>query len=214
MGWVYLYALVDRTGQHDISQLRSLQDWFLKYELQTVPGVSEVSALGGMVKQYQVKVNPDKLRAFNIPLSHIQTAIQRGNQEVGASVVEMAEAEYMVRASGYIQGRDDLANIPLGLNVNGPGHSLQFVFQEPVLQAAQLAEIVLTGAIHQCVEVDPTHTGGIRPQLRPGIGRQSGRHLRQVFQYPRTRPVSIGILIKNMRWIWIKASAKGRTSHD
>ena len=119
VGWVYLYALVDRTGKHDISQLRSLQDWFLKYELQTVPGVSEVSALGGMVKQYQVKVHPDKLRAFNIPLSHIQMAIQRGNQEVGASVVEMAEAEYMVRASGYIQGREDLANIPLGINVKG-----------------------------------------------------------------------------------------------
>jgi len=110
---------VDRSGQHDISQLRSLQDWFLKYELQTVPGVSEVSALGGMVKQYQVKVNPEKLRAFGIPLSLIQMAIQRGNQEVGASVVEMAEAEYMVRASGYIQGIDDLANIPLGLDVNG-----------------------------------------------------------------------------------------------
>ncbi|MED5523710.1 MAG: efflux RND transporter permease subunit [Pseudomonadota bacterium] len=119
VGWVYLYALVDRSGQHDISQLRSLQDWFLKYELQTVPGVSEVSALGGMVKQYQVKVNPEKLRAFGIPLSHIQMAIQRGNQEVGASVVEMAEAEYMVRASGYIQGIDDLANIPLGVNANG-----------------------------------------------------------------------------------------------
>ena len=119
VGWVYLYALVDRTGKHDISQLRSLQDWFLKYELQTVPGVSEVSALGGMVKQYQVKVHPDKLRAFNIPLSHIQMSIQRGNQEVGASVVEMAEAEYMVRASGYIQGRKDLANIPLGLDVKG-----------------------------------------------------------------------------------------------
>ena len=119
VGWVYLYALVDRTGKHDISQLRSLQDWFLKYELQTVPGVSEVSALGGMVKQYQVKVHPDKLRAFNIQLSHIQMAIQRGNQEVGASVVEMAEAEYMVRASGYIQGREDLANIPLGINVKG-----------------------------------------------------------------------------------------------
>ena len=119
VGWVYLYALVDRTGQHDISQLRSLQDWFLKYELQTVLGVSEVSALGGMVKQYQVKVHPDKLRAYNVPLSHIQMAIQRGNQEVGASVVEMAEAEYMVRASGYIQGREDLANIPLGLNVKG-----------------------------------------------------------------------------------------------
>ena len=119
VGWVYLYALVDRTGKHDLSQLRSLQDWFLKYELQTVPGVSEVSALGGMVKQYQVKVNPEKLRAFSIPLSLIQMAIQRGNQEVGASVVEMAEAEYMVRASGYIQGIDDLANIPLGLDVNG-----------------------------------------------------------------------------------------------
>ena len=119
VGWVYLYALVDRTGQHDLSQLRSLQDWFLKYELQTVPGVSEVSALGGMVKQYQVKVNPDKLRAFDIPLSHIQMAIQRGNQEVGASVVEMSEAEYMVRASGYIQGIDDLRTIPLGLDMNG-----------------------------------------------------------------------------------------------
>jgi Cu(I)/Ag(I) efflux system membrane protein CusA/SilA len=119
VGWAYLYALVDRTGKHDLSQLRSLQDWFLKYELQTVPGVSEVSALGGMVKQYQVKVNPEKLRAFSIPLSLIQMAIQRGNQEVGASVVEMAEAEYMVRASGYIQSIDDLANIPLGLDVNG-----------------------------------------------------------------------------------------------
>src|SRR5690606_9012705 len=97
----------------------SLQDWFLKYELQTVPGVSEVAALGGMVKQYQVKVNPEKLRAFGIPLSHIQTAIQRGNQEIGASVVEMAEAEYMVRTSGYIQGIEDLSNIPLGVNANG-----------------------------------------------------------------------------------------------
>ncbi len=119
VGWAYLYALVDRTGKHDLSQLRSLQDWFLRYELLTVPGVSEVAALGGLVKQYQVKVNPEKLRAFSIPLSHIQMAIQRGNQEVGASVVEMAEAEYMVRASGYVQSIDDLANIPIGLDVNG-----------------------------------------------------------------------------------------------
>src|SRR5690554_7280198 len=74
VGWVYLYALVDKTGQHDISQLRSLQDWFLKYELQAVPGVSEVAAIGGMVKQYQVRVNPEKLRAFNIPLAQIETA--------------------------------------------------------------------------------------------------------------------------------------------
>jgi len=119
VGWVYLYALVDRTGQHDISQLRSIQDWFLKYELQTVSGVSEVSALGGMVKQYQVQVNPDKLRAFGIPLSLIQKAIKQGNQEIGASVVGMAEAEYMVRATGYIKNAQDLENIPLGVNQNG-----------------------------------------------------------------------------------------------
>jgi Cu(I)/Ag(I) efflux system membrane protein CusA/SilA len=119
VGWVYLYALVDRTGKNDLSQLRSLQDWFLKYELQTVPGVSEVAAIGGMVKQYQVQVNPEKLRAFNIPLSHVQNAIRRGNQEVGASVVEMAEAEYMVRATGYIQSIEDLEVIPLGVNQNG-----------------------------------------------------------------------------------------------
>ncbi|QEA37649.1 efflux RND transporter permease subunit [Pistricoccus aurantiacus] len=119
VGWVYLYALVDRTGEHDISQLRSLQDWFLKYELQTVPGVSEVAAIGGMVKQYQVQVDPEKLRAFDIPLSKIQVAIERGNQEVGASVVEMAEAEYMIRATGYIQSVEDLAGIPLGLDANG-----------------------------------------------------------------------------------------------
>ncbi len=119
VGWVYLYALVDRTGNHNLSELRSMQDWFLKYELQTVEGVSEVAALGGMVKQYQVKVDPEKLRAFNIPLAHIQNAIQRGNREVGASVVEMAEAEYMVRASGYIDSVSDLERIPLGVDENG-----------------------------------------------------------------------------------------------
>lgn len=119
VGWVYLYALKDRTGQHDLSQLRSIQDWFLKYELQTVSGVAEVSAIGGMVKQYQVQVDPEKLRAFGFPLSHIQSAIKQGNQEAGASVVEMAEAEYMVLADGYISGIDDLKNIPLGLNQNG-----------------------------------------------------------------------------------------------
>lgn len=119
VGWVYIYALIDKSGKHDISQLRSLQDWFLKYELQTVPGVSEVAAVGGMVKQYQVKVDPEKLRAFGIPLSHIQRAVQRGNQEVGASVVEMGEAEYMVRASGYLKNMADLESIPLGMNANG-----------------------------------------------------------------------------------------------
>ncbi|WP_420555041.1 efflux RND transporter permease subunit [Neptuniibacter marinus] len=119
VGWVYLYALVDRTGQHDLAELRSLQDWFLKYELQTVPGVSEVAPIGGMVKQYQVKVDPNKLRAFDIPLSHINQAIKRANQETGASVIEMAEAEYMVRATGYLDGIDAIKTIPLGATVNG-----------------------------------------------------------------------------------------------
>ena len=119
VGWIYLYALVDKTNQHDISQLRSLQDWFLKFELQTVPGVSEVASVGGMVKQYQVNVEPDKLRAYGIPLSLIQTAIKQGNQEMGASVVEMAEAEYMVTSTGYIKSVADLEAIPLGVNANG-----------------------------------------------------------------------------------------------
>ena len=119
VGWVYLYALTDRTGQQDLGQLRSIQDWFLKYELQTVPGVSEVSTVGGMVKQYQIQIDPEKLRAFGIPLSHIQMAIRQGNQESGASVIEMAEAEYMVLADGYLSSVDDLSNIPLGMNQNG-----------------------------------------------------------------------------------------------
>ena len=119
VGWIYLYALADRTGQHDLSQLRSIQDWFLKYELQTVKGVSEVSSLGGMVKQYQIQIDPEKLRAFGIPLSHVQTAINRGNQESGASVIEMAEAEYMVLVDGYLSSIDDIKTVPLGLNENG-----------------------------------------------------------------------------------------------
>ncbi|MBH0037137.1 MULTISPECIES: efflux RND transporter permease subunit [unclassified Pseudoalteromonas] len=127
VGWIYLYALVDKTNKHDISQLRSLQDWFLKFELQTVPGVSEVAAVGGMVKQYQVNVDPDKLRAYGIPLSLIQTAIQQGNQEMGASVVEMAEAEYMVTSTGYIKSVADLEAIPLGVNANGTALQLRDV---------------------------------------------------------------------------------------
>jgi Cu(I)/Ag(I) efflux system membrane protein CusA/SilA len=119
VGWVYEYALVDRKGQHDLAELRSLQDWFLKYELQTVPGVSEVATIGGMVRQYQVIVDPDKLRAFGIPLSKIKSAIRLGNQESSGSVIEMGEAEYMVRSSGYLQGLQDLAAIPLGVNEQG-----------------------------------------------------------------------------------------------
>ncbi len=119
VGWIYAYALVDRTGKHDVAQLRSIQDWFLKYELQTVPGVSEVATVGGMVRQYQVEVDPNRLRAYGIPLGHIKMAIQRANQETGASVVEMAEAEYMVRVTGYLQEIQDLEQVPLGVNGNG-----------------------------------------------------------------------------------------------
>jgi copper/silver efflux system protein len=119
VGWVYEYALVDRTGGTDLSQLRSIQDWFLKYELQTVPGVSEVVTIGGMVKQYQVVLDPDSLRAYGLPLAKVKKAIQLGNQEVGGSVIEMAEAEYMVRATGYVDELDDLRMIPVGVNKQG-----------------------------------------------------------------------------------------------
>ena len=119
VGWVFEYALVDRSGRHDLAQLRSLQDWFLKYELQTVPGVAEVATIGGMVRQYQVVVDPDKLRAFGVTLAALKQAIQQGNQETGGSVIEMGEAEYMVRASGYLEGIEDLAAIPLGVNEQG-----------------------------------------------------------------------------------------------
>ena len=119
VGWIYQYALVDRTGQNDLAELRSLQDWLLKFELQTVPGVAEVATIGGMVRQYQVVVDPDKLRAFGIPLAAIKRAIQSGNQEAGGSVIEMGEAEYMVRSTGYLQSINDLALVPLGVNAHG-----------------------------------------------------------------------------------------------
>ena len=119
VGWVYEYALIDRTGAHDLSQLRAIQDWFLKYELQSVPGVSEIATIGGMVKQYQVVVDPDRLSAFGITLPAVRQAIRAGNQESGGSVIEMAEGEYMVRASGYVSALSDVASIPLGVNERG-----------------------------------------------------------------------------------------------
>ncbi|HEY9051936.1 MAG TPA: efflux RND transporter permease subunit [Gammaproteobacteria bacterium] len=119
VGWVYEYALTDKTGKHDLSQLRSLQDWFLKFELQTVAGVSEVATVGGMVKQYQIVLDPDRLRAYGISLMKVREAIQRANQEAGGSVIEMAEAEYMLRVTGYISKQEDLRSIPLGMNKSG-----------------------------------------------------------------------------------------------
>ncbi len=113
VGWVYEYALVDRSGKLDLSQLRALQDWFLKYELKAVPNVAEVASIGGMVRQYQIVLDPDKLRAFNIPHGMVIAAVQRANQETGGSLLELGEAEYMVRASGYLQSLDDFRKIPL-----------------------------------------------------------------------------------------------------
>ncbi len=109
----------DRTGGHDLAQLRSLQDWFLKLELQTVPGVAEVATVGGMVRQYQVVADPEKLRAYGIPLARLSTAIRNANQEVGGSVVELGEAEYMVRSRGYIESLADIETIPVDVAATG-----------------------------------------------------------------------------------------------
>jgi copper/silver efflux system protein len=113
VGWIYEYALVDRTGQHDLSQLRALQDWFLKFELKSIPNVSEVATVGGMVKQYQVVLNPQKLAAYGITHAQVIAAIRSGNQETGGAVLELAETEFMVRASGYLKTLDDFRAIPL-----------------------------------------------------------------------------------------------------
>ena len=128
VGWVYQYALVDRSGRHDLSELRSLQDWFLKYELQAIPGVAEVATVGGMVKQYQVVVDPDLLRNYSLPLSEVKRALLTANRETGGSVIEMGEAEYMVRSRGYIQSEEDLRLItPLSVAKGGTRATLEVI---------------------------------------------------------------------------------------
>ncbi len=119
VGWVYQYALVDRTGGQDLADLRSIQDWYLRYELQTVPGVSEVASVGGFVRQYQVEVDPNALAAYAIPLAHVRRAIQRSNNDVGGRLIELAESEFMVRGLGYIKGLEDLKNIAIGTDGRG-----------------------------------------------------------------------------------------------
>ncbi|MCF5392826.1 CusA/CzcA family heavy metal efflux RND transporter, partial [Pseudomonas syringae] len=119
VGWIYQYALVDRTGTHDLSQLRSIQDWFLKYELKTLPNVAEVATLGGMVKQYQVVMDPQKLVAYRVTQQDVAQALRRANQETGGAVLEMGEREYMVRASGYLQSLDDFKSVPLRTSAAG-----------------------------------------------------------------------------------------------
>ncbi|MDF3885085.1 efflux RND transporter permease subunit [Cupriavidus basilensis] len=119
VGWVYEYALIDKTGQHDIAQLRALQDWFLRFELKSLPNVAEVASIGGMVKQYQVVLMPEKLRAYNISQAKVLEALKGANQEAGGSVLELGEAEYMVRASGYLKTLDDFRQIPLNVSNTG-----------------------------------------------------------------------------------------------
>ena len=119
VGWIYTYALIDRSGTLDAGQLRALQDWFLKYELKTVANVAEVASVGGMVRQYQVVLDPDKLAAYNIPHTRVIEALQKSNQEAGGSVLELGEAEYVVRASGYLSSLDDFRKIPLTTSATG-----------------------------------------------------------------------------------------------
>jgi Cu(I)/Ag(I) efflux system membrane protein CusA/SilA len=119
VGWVYSYALVDRTGTHDLAQLRSIQDWFLKYELQAVEGVAEVATVGGLVKEYEVVVDPERLWAYGYSIEELKLAIERGNQETGASTIEQGEADFVVRATGYIQGVDDLRQTVLDASYMG-----------------------------------------------------------------------------------------------
>jgi Cu(I)/Ag(I) efflux system membrane protein CusA/SilA len=127
VGWIYEYALVDKTGKHDLAQLRSLQDWYLRYPLQTVSGVAEVASVGGYVKQYQVEVNPNVLQAYDIPLSKVIEAIKRSNNDVGGRLFEMGETEYMVRGLGYIKSIADIKTIPVGVDMNGTPIRLQDV---------------------------------------------------------------------------------------
>jgi Cu(I)/Ag(I) efflux system membrane protein CusA/SilA len=116
VGWVYQYALVDRSGKHDLAELRSLQDWYLRYHLQAVPGVAEVAAVGGFVKQYQVNVDPDLLLAFKIPLPQVIEAVRKGNNEVGGRLLELAGTEYMVRGRGYVKSIDDIEKIVVAVD--------------------------------------------------------------------------------------------------
>ncbi|HEX8900645.1 efflux RND transporter permease subunit [Vitreimonas sp.] len=119
VGWVYQYALIDRTGQHDLSQLRSLQDWLLRFELKSVPGVAEVASIGGMVRQYQIVLDPERMAAYGVSQQRIAEAVRAANGETGGAVVEMGEAEHMVRASGYLRTLEDFNAIPIGVGASG-----------------------------------------------------------------------------------------------
>ncbi|MCS3429970.1 Cu(I)/Ag(I) efflux system membrane protein CusA/SilA [Klebsiella sp. BIGb0407] len=127
VGWIFEYALTDKTGQHDLAELRSLQDWFLKYELKTIPNVSEVASIGGMVREYQVQIDPTKLVQYGVTLQQVKSALNASNQEMGGASIERAETEYMVRATGYLQSIDDFNHIVLSAGADGVPVYLQDV---------------------------------------------------------------------------------------
>lgn len=145
VGWVYEYALVDRSGRHDLGQLRALNDWFLRFELKTVPDVSEVASLGGMVRQYQVVLDPDRMRAYGVTQAMVTDALARANREAGGSVVEMAESEYVVHASGYLRTLDDFRQVVLRTNAAGTPLLLGDVARIQIGPAARRGVVELNG---------------------------------------------------------------------
>ena len=145
VGWIYEYALVDRTGRHDLSQLRGIQDWFLRFELKSVPGVAEVASIGGMVREYQVVLDPQKLAAYGVTQQTVAEALRRANQETGGSVVDMAEAEYLVRATGYLKTLDDFRAVPLKTVAGGVPVRLGDVATVQVGPALRLSAAELNG---------------------------------------------------------------------
>ncbi|MEK6686439.1 MAG: CusA/CzcA family heavy metal efflux RND transporter [Pseudomonadota bacterium] len=143
VGWVYQYALLDRSGKHDLSELRTLQDWFLKFELQAVAGVSEVATVGGMIKQYQVMIDPDKLKGYYLTLGKVKQAILESNQEIGGSVLELAEAEYMIRFKGYVNGIDDIGQTTVPITQSRL--SVSSVLLDDVVQSIQIGSAMRRG---------------------------------------------------------------------
>ena len=151
VGWIYQYALVDRSGTQDAGQLRALQDWFLKYELKTVPNVAEVASVGGMVRQYQIVLDPDKLATYGIAHTQVIDAVKKANQEAGGSVLELGEAEYMVRASGYLQGLEDFRKIPLMTTPGGV--------------SVRLGDVARLRSVLKCGVASANWTGRAKPRV-------------------------------------------------
>ena len=151
VGWIYEYVLQDTNGQHDLQQLRSIQDWYLRYELTSVPGVSEVASIGGFVKQYQVEVDPNKLQAYSLSIQKVRQAIQRSNSDVGGKLVEMAETEFMVRGLGYISSLEDLENVAVAVDSKGT----PVLLKSTMLKGRSGSWVNLPASSSMCIRVMP-----------------------------------------------------------